>query len=118
MNSTGYPRPISDVLATLTEIFRHQSRSEVRELLENAHGRFDEINYDNWNGGTTTWALRLEVAVPLFAALEPRLKIVEEEILSKLSYLNRRHPNDPVGEVTLTPIDPGASALGQRIAPS
>ena len=31
------------------------------------------INYDNWNGGTYTWALRLEVPVPLYATLEPRL---------------------------------------------
>ena len=118
MRSTGYPKPISEVIATLAEIFRHQSRGEVLELIENAHARFDEINYDNWNGGTTTWALRLEVPVPLFAAVEPRLKRVEEEVLSKLSYLDRLHPNDPVGEVTVTPINPGASALGQRMAPS
>ncbi|NBV24079.1 MAG: TIR domain-containing protein, partial [Proteobacteria bacterium] len=109
---------MSEVTATLAEIFRHQSQSEFLELIENAHARFDEINYDNWNGGTTTWALRLEVPVPLFATVEPRLKTVEEEVLSKLSYLARLHPNDPVGEVTVTPIDPGASALGQRMAPA
>jgi len=118
MRSIGYPKQISEVIGTLAEIFRHQNRGEVLELIENAHARFDEINYDNWNGGTTTWALRLEVPVHLFAAVEPRLKTVEEEVLSKLSYLDRLHPNDPVGEVTVTPINPGASALGQRMAPS
>lgn len=118
MPSTGYPKPISEVIETLAEIFRHQSRGEVLELIETAHARFDEINYDNWNGGTTTWALRLEVPVPLFAVLERRLKTVEEEVLSKLSYLDRLHPNDPVGEVTVTPTNPGASALGQRMEPS
>jgi hypothetical protein len=118
MPSTGYPKPTSEVIATLADIFRHQSRGEILELLENAHARFDEINYDNWNGGTSTWALRLEVPVPLYAAVEPRLTTVEKEVLSKLSYLDRLHPNDPVGEVTVTPITPGTSAFGQRMTPS
>lgn len=118
MPSTGYPKPTSEVIATLADIFRHQGRGEILELLENAHARFDQINYDNWNGGTSTWALRLEVPVPLYAAVEPRLTAVEKELLAKLSYLDRLYPNDPVGEVTVTPINPGASALGQRMAPS
>ena len=109
---------MSEVLATLADICRQQGRGEILELLENAHARFDEINYDNWNGGTSTWALRLEVPVPLYAAVEPRLTTVEKEILVKLRYLDRLYPNDPVGEVTVTPINPAASALGQRMAPS
>ena len=118
MSSTGYPKLTSEVIATLAEIFRHQGRTEVLELIENAHARFEEINYDNWNGGTSTWALRLEVPVPLYASVESRLTAVEKEIRAKLSYLERLHPSDPIGEVTVTPIDPGASALGQRIAQS
>jgi len=118
MPSAGYPKPMSEVIATLADIFRHQSRGEIVELLENAHARFDEINYDNWNGGTSTWALRLEVPVPLYAAVELRLTTVEKEILAKLSYLDRLHPNDSVGEVSVTPINAGAPALGQRMAPS
>jgi len=118
MPSAGYPKPVGEVIATLADIFRHQGRGEILELIENAHARFDEINYDNWNGGTYTWALRLEVPVPLYATVEPRLKTVEKKIFTKLSYLDRLHPNDPVGEVTVTPVTPGASALGQRMAPS
>jgi hypothetical protein len=116
--STGFPKPVSEVIATLADIFRHQGRAEILELLENAHAHFDEINYDNWNGGTYIWALRLEVPVPIFAALEPRLAAIEKEIAGKLSYFERLYPNDQVGEVTITPITPGASVLGQRMAPS
>jgi hypothetical protein len=118
MSSTGYPKPISEVVATLAEIFRHQGRSEFLELIENAHARFEEINSDDWNGGKTKWALRLEVPVHLFAAVEPQLAMVEHEVLTKLSYLARQHPVDQVREVSVTPIDPGGSALGQRFAPS
>ncbi|NBV22714.1 MAG: toll/interleukin-1 receptor domain-containing protein [Proteobacteria bacterium] len=109
---------MGEVMATLADIFRHQGRGEILEMLESAHAHFDEINYDNWNGGTYTWALRLEVPVPFFATLEARLTAIEKEIEAKLSYIGRLHPNDPVGEVTITPITPGASVLGQRMAPS
>ena len=118
MREAGFPKPVSEVIATLADIYRHQGGGEIPELLECAHARFDEINYDNWNGGTYTWALRLEVPVPIFAAVEPRLTVIEKEISGKLSYIERLHPNDPIGEVTITPITPGTSVLGQRMAPS
>lgn len=118
MHSGSFPKPVSEVIATLADIFRHLGRAEIRELLESAHAWFDKTEFDNWNGGTYTWALRLELPVPIFAALEPRLTVIEKEIGERLSYIERLHPNDRVGEVTITPIAPGASVLGQRMAPS
>jgi hypothetical protein len=118
MPKLGHPKPISEVVATLVDTFRHHGRGELLELVENAHFRFDEIHFDNWKGGISTWSFRLEVPVHLYAAVKTRLSAVEKEILGNLSYLDRLHPNDPVGEVTVTPINYGASALGQRMAPS
>lgn len=118
MRNATFPKPVAEVLATLVEIFRHQRREEVVELLENSNARFGDINYDNWNGGTTTWALRLEVPVSIFASAQPRLAAVEKEIATGLAYLDRLFPNDPVGEVTISPIARSASVVGQRVAPS
>ena len=69
-------------------------------------------------GGTYTWALRLEVPVPIFASVESRLSNIEKEISAKLAYFERLFPNDPLGEVTVSPITPGTSVLAQRMAPS
>src|SRR5258706_6934838 len=118
MPETTFPKPVAEIVATLAEIFRHQRRTEVVELLENAQARFDEINFDSWTGGRTTWALRLEVPVPIFASLGEHVGAVEKEIATRLSYLERLHPNDPIGEVSITPITAGVQALGQRMAPS
>jgi hypothetical protein len=112
------PQRVNEVLATLIDIFRHQQKAEVVELLESAHAHFDEIDYDNWNGGTYTWALRLEVPVRVFAAVEPRLAAVEADISSKLAYFDRQYPNDHLGEITVVPFTAGASPVGQRTAPS
>ena len=118
MPDSSFPKPESEVIVTLVDIFRHQGRGEIVELLGCSHAYFDQTNYDNWNGGTYTWALHLEVPVPIFASFEPRLSAIEKEIGGKLGYIERICPNHLVGEVTITPITPGASALGLRMAPS
>lgn len=118
MRNDKFPQPVSEVVATLADIFRHQKRAEVVELLENAHAYFDQTEYDNWNGGTSTWALRLEVPVHLFASVEPRLSDIEKEIGDKLSHFDRQYPNDHLGEVTTSPITTDKLPLGQRMAPA
>lgn len=52
MSDAGFPKPVAKVVATLADIFRHQRRSEIVELLESAHAWFDNVEFDNWNGGT------------------------------------------------------------------
>lgn len=118
MREVGFPKPVAEVVATLADIFRHQRCSEVVEVLESAHAWLDNTEYDNWNGGTYTWALRLEVPVSVFASVEPRLQKIEKEIGEKLTYFSRLYPNDHLNEATLSPITPGESVVGQRIAPS
>ena len=113
-----FPKQVSEILATLAEIFRHQGRMEFVELVENAHGQFDAVNFDNWNGGTTTWVLRLKVPVPLFSLIEPNLTVIEREFLTKLAFLNRIYPNDPLDEVTISPIALGSLMSGHRMTPS
>ncbi len=118
VNESAIPQLVGEVVATLADIFRHQRQREILELIESAHARFDETNYDNWNGGTSTWALRLEVPVQIFASVEPRLEAIEKEIGGKLSYLNRQYANDNFGEVTVTPVSRDVMPVGQRMAPT
>ena len=118
MREATFPKPANAVVATAADILRHQGQTELVELLESAHAYFDETGYDNWNGGTYTWALRLEVPVHIFASVEPRLVSIEKEIGSKLTYLDRQYPNDHIGEVTISPVTVGALPLGQRMTPS
>lgn len=117
MSEPGFPKPVAEVVSTLVDIFKHQRQPEIVEILENAHAWFDNTEYDNWNGGTYAWALRLEVPVPLFASVEPRLPALEKEIVGKLGYFNRLYTNDSINEVTVSPITPGSPVLGQRLAP-
>jgi len=118
MAEASFPLAAADVVATADEIFRRQKRSEIVEVLESANAHFDGVGYDNWNGGTYSWALRLEVPIGIFASIEPQLASIEKDIKDKLSYLNRLYPSDHLSEVTVSPITAGALAVGQQMAPS
>lgn len=113
-----YPEPAQEVVSTLLEIYSCKNRTEIVELLTNAHSWFDEIHYDNWNGGSYTWALRLEIPMAIYASIEINLQAIEQELCQKLNYLNRIYPNNIVGEVSITPIKQGTAKLSQRIAPA
>jgi hypothetical protein len=118
MPDAGFPRPVGDVVATLAEIFRQQGRSELVEVLQSANASFDQIDYDNWNGGTSTWALRLEVPVSVFASIESRLSNVEKEIEAKLQHFSRAYPNDHLNTVSVSPLASSAAASNARLVPS
>ena len=118
MSERDFPIPVSDVVATVSEVCRRQGHSDLREVLSTASAQFEEMGYDNWNGGTTIWALRLEVPVALYASLEPRMKALEDGIEKKLGYLKKLCTNDVVSEVTITPLSPGTPQVGQRLVPS
>ena len=118
MPEVSFPKPVTEVIATLADIFRHQSKTELVEVCESAHARFDETNYDNWNGGTYTWALRLEIPIPLYSSIDSRLSTIEQEIGAKLAIFERQYPNNNLGEVTISPVMIGSENRGQRMAPS
>lgn len=104
MSESLYPESVERVVATIADICREQKRSEIVALLEQARAHFDVIDCDNWNGGTTTWALRLEAPAEVFASIDANVDKLEGEILRKIKFLCRLYPNDPLGEVTITPL--------------
>ena len=103
---------------TLTEIFRHQGRHEIAELLTKSHALAEQVDYDNWNGGTTIWALRLRIPVDLFAEVEARLPAIETELEKKIERFNRDSSGDVLRALTIEPLLIGHELVGQRLAPA
>jgi hypothetical protein len=116
--NAALPKPVDDVVSTLAELFRHQGRIELAELFQDANVSLDQIDYDNWNGGTYTWALRIELPIPRFASIEPRLNAVEKEIEQKLAHFDRLYPNDHLNTVSISPLSSSAAASSSRGVPS
>ncbi len=112
MGDEGFPKPVESVVATLRDIYRHQGDAEIVEVLESASARFELTDYDNWNGGTSTYALTLEIPVTLFAGVEPRLESLEKGICSKLQTLCRDLTHDHIGSVRITPVASNSASIG------
>jgi hypothetical protein len=54
---------------TLAEVFDHRGAMTEARLLKSGVAELHETNFDNWNGGTTTYSFVIRVPVSLFAAL-------------------------------------------------
>ena len=118
MTENGFPKAVEDVVATLVDIYRHQEQSDIVEILESASARFELKDYDNWNGGTSTYALMLDIPVPLFASVESKLQAIEKGICSKLATICRDLSNDHIGNVTITPLTSKSTSIGPRPKPA
>ncbi|MDX2165459.1 MAG: toll/interleukin-1 receptor domain-containing protein, partial [Deltaproteobacteria bacterium] len=91
-----YPLSASEVLATLAEILRAQGEGDAVELLETANAMLGEPKYDNWDGGTYYYTLRLEIPSSHYG----RLRNIErlEEHLTQAARAAFQHYGDPTNQ--------------------
>lgn len=104
-----------EVAAILAELYAHQNRSDLAELLTSCRPRIEHHYHDNWNGGTEHWLLHLEVAIPAFAKVQTKLEEVQKEILASLGFIDRKFVYDVIDDVVVTPIL--AAAQGISVSP-
>lgn len=65
----AFPLPVEDFVASTFEILKERGAArEIALLFEADVGAF-QASYDNWNGGTYGWGLRLSLPLPLFSRL-------------------------------------------------
>jgi hypothetical protein len=78
--------PVSDeeIVHTLRRMLNAGGKYEAASLLQKCNARFVEGDYDNWNGGTYSITLYIQVAPQTFALLEDRKDALQEELTSAL----------------------------------
>ena len=118
MAEREFPKTVEDVIATLTDLYRHHGQSDIVELLQTASARIEQTGYDNLNGGTYTYELKLDVPVSVFATVESRLPDIEKDISSKLATICRNLTNYYLESVTITPLTSKATSVGPRAKPA
>jgi len=119
MPELPYPISVGEAVATLAEIFRAQDERDIVELLETANGIIASGEYDNWNGGTYYYTLRLETPSSHYG----RLRNIErlEEHLTQTTRAAFQHYGDPTNQhltqVVVSPrIEPAAGPRGGDVA--
>lgn len=61
------------------------------------------LDYDGWNGGTTSYSFGLHVPVPIYAEIEPKIDEMEVAIKEKIERLLRGETHNFISKVLIQP---------------
>lgn len=101
--SDRYPIAASKIVATVAALLELQGQRQLGEVLRAADARIDTTDYDNWNGGTSYYSLRLELPVAQYAKIETDIAEIERTITAKLETALRDQGGDVLNSVVITP---------------
>ena len=89
-------------LRTLALMFAHEGANIPVEVLTYAKHSVAEVHYDNWNGGTCYYTIKLEIAPKLFFQVEKEKEQLEDFFGKRFSPLND-YPGYAAGKFQISP---------------
>jgi len=86
MEKSNSHLPVTDeeIVETLHRMLTAGEQYEAASLLRKSRTRFKETGYDNWNGGTYSITLYVQVAPETFTLLGERRQEVEQQLSETL----------------------------------
>lgn len=94
---------IQKIVSTLAELLDVQGDHDTARLLRQSEFELEETLYDNWNGGTYTYALHFRVSSESFAELGEDVFALEERLRNRFEQMTRVYANEYLGSVMVTP---------------
>jgi hypothetical protein len=85
---------VEEALATVHALLEAEGMTEAADLLRSYPAVAEQTGYDNWNGGTEIWELKLSVPAKEFARLGSRRQKLEEQITARLSTVLEHETQD------------------------
>lgn len=98
-----FRKDVRPLIATASELARLDGSDLEREVLSTAHPKLEEVEYDNWNGGSSYYTLTLTVPVALFARLGDKVGTVEKAISKRLEQVHRATDGHRITAVVIQP---------------
>lgn len=102
MSSPELPSKTEAIVRNLARIYAVKGQPEIVELLAKSSAEMVETSFDNWNGGTYGFTLRLNAPAHLYAALDGRSIDLEKELLERAAPFLRGFPNETLDEVAIS----------------
>lgn len=90
------------IVRSLAQVYAMQRAKREVSLLAQSSADMEEVEYDNWNGGTYYYQLNLRVPIPLYAALGKSIEQLESEFFERLAPLLRSYHDQHLRAVVIT----------------
>jgi len=90
------------IIRTLAQVYAMEGRKLEVEILAKSEAELEQIEYDNWNGGTYTYALKLKVSPVLYTRIDQSLDNIEKDMLQRLEPLLRTYSNEYLEHVIIS----------------
>lgn len=88
------PSALDSYLAAAAALLAAERMDDAVELLRESEASVEKTGYDNWNGGTDTWTIRLLVEPVEYARLGSRRETLEKQIDERLKPTLAQFSND------------------------
>lgn len=90
------------IIRTMARVYAMEGKRLEVELLAKSEAELEQVEYDNWNGGTYTYALKLQISPALYTRIGGNLDAIEKDMLKRVEPLLRGYPNEYLGQVIIT----------------
>lgn len=85
---------LDETLATTYSLLIADGLEEAANLLRRHPATAQQTGYDNWNGGTETWDIKLSIPAAEYSRLKQNREQLEEQINSHLRYVVESQTQD------------------------
>src|SRR4051794_40950534 len=87
MEAKNLEADLEILLASMARVFRLEGKAREVAVLAASKASMSQCDYDNWNGGTYSFAMYLEVSANLFMQIEKEREGIEKSLLEKAQSL-------------------------------
>jgi hypothetical protein len=105
VTNTPFPIPVTSFIAALRALLAHRDKKVAAEVLSTGKVRVEHRDWDNWNGGTDSWGIDVQVPIVTYAKMDEKVRQeVEATIQKAMGELLRGYENDGAGCTYIKPI--------------
>lgn len=95
---------VKKITSSMIKYLEADGDYELVEILRNSHPSSEEISYDNWNGGTYTYAFIYEIEIELFRKIRSMVENYEKTLFEIASIFVPEYGCEQLGKITIKPI--------------
>lgn len=109
----GLADNLGKIVGAIGRVFLEEGRADLSVLLSEARVEVQESSFDNWNGGTYGYTVRLYVSARAFARFGDSIEDIEKTLEARVAKFARAYPNENLDAVVIIPSLEGDEALSR-----